>query len=110
MAYYHCISRCVRRAFLCGKDKSTGQNFDHRRGWVEDKMLALSQVFAIDVCAYAVMSNHTHIVICVDEATAKLWSNREAIERWHQLFKGILITLQYCRGEEISDYLMVSLL
>mgnify|MGYP003686040613 FL=1 len=108
--YYHCISRCVRRAFLCGEDKNTGENFDHRRGWVEDKLLSLSQVFAIDVCAYAVMSNHTHIVLFVDEATAKGWSTVEVLERWHQLFKGTLLTQQYCRGEELPDYLMASLL
>ena len=37
--YYHCISRCVRRAYLCGEDKVTGKNFEYRRGWVEDKIL-----------------------------------------------------------------------
>jgi REP element-mobilizing transposase RayT len=108
--YYHCISRCVRRAFLCGEDKNTGQNFDHRRGWVEGKLLSLSQVFAIDVCAYAVMSNHTHTVLFIDEDTAKGWSTKEVIERWHQLFKGTLLTQQYCRGEELPDYLITSLL
>ena len=90
--YYHCISRCVRRTFLCGEDKNTGQNFDHRRGWVEEKLLSLSQIFAIEVCAYAVMSNHTHLVLFVDENSAASWSTQEVIERWHKLFKGTLNT------------------
>jgi hypothetical protein len=92
-AYYHCISRCVRRAYLCGKDETTNQDYEHRRGWVEDKLLALSQVFAIDVCAHAIMGNHTHVVFFIDENAAKSWSTQEVLERWHQLFKGTLLTL-----------------
>lgn len=99
--YYHCVSRCVRRAFLCGKDKTSGISYEHRRGWVESKLLSLSQVFAIDVCAYAVMSNHTHIVFFVDIEQASLWSIQEVLERWHQLFKGTLLTQQYLRGETL---------
>lgn len=101
--YYHCISRCVRRAFLCGEDKSTGVSFEHRRAWVEDKLLALAEVFAIDVAAYAVMSNHTHLVLFVDEKLAKSWSTDEVLTRWHQLFKGTLLTQQYCRGDELIE-------
>jgi len=59
--YYHCISRCVRRAFLCGEDHFTGQSYEHSRGWVEDKLLELAKVFCIDVCAYAVINNQRNV-------------------------------------------------
>ena len=97
--YYHCVSRCVRRAFLCGKDTHTGQSFEHRRGWIENRLLELANIFAIDLCAYAVMSNHYHVVLHINPEQAKNWSNKEVILHWHQLFKGNLFSQRYLRGE-----------
>ena len=104
--YYHCISRCVRRAFLCGEDKQSGQSFEHRRGWVEDRLLTLAKVFAIDVCAFTIMHNHSHIILYVDENTAKLWTVEEVLHHWHQLFKGTLFTQQFMRGENLSTAIL----
>ena len=100
--YYHCVSRCVRRAFLCGEDSHTGQSYEHRRNWVEERLLTLAKVFAIDVCAFAVMNNHVHSVLYIDENTAKLWTIEEILLRWHQLFGGTLFTQQFLSGQNLS--------
>ncbi len=86
--FYHCMVRCVRRAFLCGDDRETGENFDHRKQWLVSRLRFLSYVYAIDICAYAVMSNHYHVVLHVDKNRAESWSLDEVVERWLQLYKG----------------------
>jgi hypothetical protein len=89
--YYHCISRCVRRSFLCGIDNYSGQNYEHRRQWVEDrlfKLFKLVEVFAIDLCAFSLMSNHTHVVFRVNRQKAVDWDKGIVIERWHSLYAG----------------------
>ncbi|NMH58492.1 transposase [Alteromonas ponticola] len=93
--YYHCVSRCVRRAYLCGEDRLTGQSFEHRRQWVEERLLCLASMFAIDVCAYAVMNNHTHVVLHVNVEKALGWSIEEVISRWQKLHKGTVLTRRY---------------
>ena len=97
--WYHVVNRCVRRAFLCGHDALTGQNFEHRRGWVETRIRELASVFAIDVAAYAVMSNHYHIVLRVDAERARTWSTDEVLRRWTQLFTGPLLVQRYQQPE-----------
>ncbi len=101
--YYHCVSRCVRRSFLCGKDTLTGNSYEHRRLWVEKRLITLSQVFSIDLCAYAVMSNHTHVVLRVNQAAAASWSQHQVIERWHKLYAGNLLSQRFLAGQALSQ-------
>jgi REP element-mobilizing transposase RayT len=84
--YYHCISRCVRRAYLCGDDPVSGKNFDHRKQWLVARIKSLAAQFSIDICAYAIMSNHYHLVLFVNEQQAKEWDDAEVIKRWTALF------------------------
>lgn len=97
--YYHCICRCVRRAFLCGKDHYSGQDYEHRRQWVVDRLASLVDIFAIDLCAYAVMSNHYHVVLKVDRVRADNWTQREVAEHWMMLFIGPLLVQRWLRDE-----------
>ncbi|AHF04768.1 hypothetical protein MARPU_13615 [Marichromatium purpuratum 984] len=93
--WYHVVTRCVRRAYLCGFDRLTGRSFEHRRGWVELRLRQLAGVFAIDVAAYAVMSNHVHLVVRVDADRAAGWSDTEVLRRWRCLFRGPVVVERF---------------
>ena len=83
---YHCFNRCVRRAFLCGFDATTGRDFSHRKVWMVDRLRQLSAIFAIEVCAYSIMMNHYHLILRVLPDLVALWSDREVAIRWLTLF------------------------
>lgn len=84
--FYHIVSRCVRRAWLTGRDPVSGRDFSHRRDWIEARLLVLSTIFTIDVYGYAVMSNHYHIVLHYRPGDALQLTDEEVARRWLTLF------------------------
>lgn len=80
--YYHVFSRCVQQQWLCGTDTVSGRSYEHRKQWIEDRLCKLASIFAVDLYAYAVMSNHYHVVLEVKPQQARSWPDREVAERW----------------------------
>ncbi len=74
--YYHCISRCVRRAFLCG------EGCEHRKAWIEERLELLAKQYAVSVCGFAIMDNHMHVLCRLDPGVADGWSDEEVVRRW----------------------------
>lgn len=82
----HCVQRCVRRAYLCGKDAQTGHDYSHRKAWVEQRIRVIAECFAVAVHAWAVMSNHLHLVLSIDPAAVHKWSDDDIARRWCLLY------------------------
>ncbi len=79
---YHCWSRCVRRAFLCGNDPMTGMNFDHRRDWICQFERRIAGLFGIEVAFHAELSNHIHLVLRSRPDVVANWSDEDVARRW----------------------------
>lgn len=85
---YHCSARCVRRAFLCGRDSESGRNYEHRREWIESRLEVLAGVYAVDVCGFAILGNHLHVILRQRPDIAKNWSDQQIARRWWNLLPG----------------------
>jgi REP element-mobilizing transposase RayT len=83
---YHCVQRCVRRAYLCGIDHYTQQSFEHRKAWVQARIALVGECFSVAIYAFAVMSNHLHLVLHVEPSATRTWSDEKVAQRWVRLF------------------------
>ncbi len=83
---YHLVSRCVRGAFLCGRDPVTGRDCSHRRRWLIERLLFLAQFFAVEIDSYSVLSNHFHVAAYYDPKACLGWSENEVARRWVEAF------------------------
>jgi len=79
--YYHCISRCVRRAFLCG------EGVTHRKAWIEARLEVLAKHFAISVCGFAILDNHLHVLCRLDPGIADGLSDEDVVRRWIAVYR-----------------------
>ena len=78
--WYHCVTRCVRRAFLLGEEGCD------RKGWIERRLEELAEIFAVAVAGFAILDNHLHLLVRLDPDVAKGWSDEEVVRRWGRLF------------------------
>ena len=85
---FHCTSRCVRRAFLCGWDPASGRDFEHRRLWIDERISELALYFGISVISSSVMSNHFHIILRTEPQWVASLSDAEVARRWLCVFPG----------------------
>jgi REP element-mobilizing transposase RayT len=82
---YHCYNRCVRRAFLCGVDSVTGQSFEHRKEWIQLRLELLAVSFGIEVCDFALLDNHIHLILRTRPEIVAAWDDREVALRWWRI-------------------------
>jgi REP element-mobilizing transposase RayT len=69
---------------------------------VIERLTQLCGIFPLEVCAFAVMSNHYHLVLYVDAQRARKWSKEEVIQRWTALFRAPNLVKRWQSGEALE--------
>ena len=85
VGYYHCFNRCVRRAFLCGVDPLTGNDYGHRKTWIQQRLETLAAAFGVEICGFSAMDNHLHLILRNRPDLVSAWSEEEVARRWWKL-------------------------
>jgi len=98
---YHVVSRCVRRTFLFGVVDN--KDFSHRRDAIVQRLSELAELFCIDIAAYAIMSNHYHLVVRIQKQRALDLPVTDVIKRWSGLYSLPFLAKRYANDEVLTD-------
>jgi hypothetical protein len=79
---FHVLNRTVRRCWLFGEDPLTGVNYDHRKVWIEERLRHFAALFGIDLLAFAILSNHYHLMLRSRPDVVATWDDSEVARRW----------------------------
>ena len=79
---FHVLNRTVRRCWLFGDDPLTGINYNHRKGWIEDRLRHFAACFGIDLLSFAILSNHYHLMLRSRPDIVTSWDDTEVARRW----------------------------
>ena len=101
--YYHVMGRCTQGLSLMGeRNPITGENTADRKGWIETHLEHVARAFCIDVCKYALMDNHYHLLLHINMRKAKKLPMAEVIYRWHMMFEGDDLSHRYIKKEKLT--------
>lgn len=98
---YHVVSRCVRRTFLFGVVDN--KDFSHRRDAIVARLAELARLFCIDIAAYAIMSNHYHLVVRIQKQRALDLTTQDVTTRWSALFSLPFLAKRLAHNDDMSD-------
>ncbi len=88
---------------MCGEYKYSGQSFEHRRQWMIERIRFLTNIFAIDICSYAIMSNHYHLVLHIKEQEIDAYSEQDICDNWCRLYSCPVLVSRWQLGELTSE-------
>ena len=88
------------QSFSCGKDKCSGNCYEHRRKPIVERIRLLASVFNIDVCSYVIMCNHYHLVLKFN--STKEWSEKQVLTYWLSLCNVIPLCGRFLKGGHLS--------
>jgi hypothetical protein len=98
--YYHCFARTVDQVFLYNSEPAAAAASASRKLWILEQTRLMSNIFAVDVCAYGLTRHEYHVVFRVKPDEVAQWDDDEIIRRTARLCPGCVQDTESWTDEE----------